>query len=88
MKVLIEEDTKEGMDGLMGKRVLLMSAGYFYEGKLIGINETCVKLSDPHIVYNTGSWTDKTYEDRQKLHADEWYVSLGLIEAFGVSKSV
>ena len=87
MKVLIEENENEGLMSLIGKRVLLMGAGYFYEGKLVGVNETCVKLIDPHIVYSTGDFSDKGYSDTQKLHTEVWYVTTGLIESFGVSKN-
>jgi len=86
MKKIIEE-TGEGLESLLGERVLLMCAGYFYEGKLIGVNDTCVKLSDAHIVYSTGTWSDKTYSDIQKLHVSDWYVQTGLIESFGKSKT-
>jgi len=83
----IEEKENEGMMALMGKRVLIMTAGYFYEGELVGVNDTCVKLSDPSIVYETGKFSDKTYDDIQKLHTNIWYVQTGLIESFGVSKN-
>jgi hypothetical protein len=84
----VTEVDGEGLEALLGKRVLLMCAGYFYEGKLIGVNKTFVKIEDPHIVYSVGKWSDKYYEDSQRLHADHWYVKLGLIESFGVSKNV
>lgn len=87
MKILVREEKSEGLESLLGKRVLLICAGYFYEGELIGVNKTCVKLKDAGIVYSTGAWTDKSYSDIQKLHASEWYVRKGLIESFGVSKN-
>lgn len=87
MKVLIKEDNREGLTALLGKRVLLMCAGYFYEGLLVGVNKTVVKLEDPAIVYSTGAWSDKNYSDIQKMHAKEWYVKNSLIESFGVSKN-
>lgn len=87
MKTIIKETEGEGLEALLGKRVLLMCAGYFYEGELIGVNETCVKLSDPGIVYETGKFSDSNYADRQKLHSDVWYVQIGLIESFGLSKN-
>ena len=87
MKALVETKDKEGLEGLLGSRVLLMCAGYFYEGKLVGVNKTCVKLEDPAIVYSTGAWSDKAYSDIQKLHSKEWYVRKNLIESFGLSKN-
>lgn len=85
--VQVQEIEGEGLESLLGERVLLMCAGYFYEGKLIGVNQTFVKLEDPGIVYLVGSWSDKSYSDIQKLHTNEWYVQLGLIESFGKSKN-
>lgn len=86
MKNLIEIPN-EGLEGLLNKRVLLMCAGYFYEGKLVGVNDTFCKLEDAHIVYETGDWSGAQYKDIQKMHKDEWYVMKGLIESFGVSKN-
>ena len=85
MKKIIE-DRGEGFESLLGKRVLIMTAGYFYEGKLVGVNDCCVKLSDAGIVYETGKFSDSGYKDIQKLHVDNWYVQMGLIESFGKSK--
>jgi len=83
----IVEVKDEGLDGLMNKRVLIMSAGYFYEGVLVGINDTCIKLTDCYVVYATGKWGDEKYLDIQKMHTLDWYVNLGLIESFGLSKN-
>jgi len=85
MKKIIE-DTEEGLESFLGDRVLLMCAGYFYEGKLVGVNDKCVKLSEPSIVYSTGEWSDDKYTDKQSLNKDFWYVQTGLIESFGLSK--
>ena len=87
MKMLIKETEQEGLVSFLGKRILLMCAGYFYEGELIGVNDKCVKIKDPSIVYSTGKWSDNKYEDTQKLNSDYWYVSTNLIEAFGASKN-
>lgn len=84
--VTVEQVEGEGLDALLGERVLLMCAGYFYEGVLVGVNDTFVKLDDAAIVYSTGAWSNKSYEDIQRLHQKEWYVQRGLIESFGKSK--
>lgn len=85
--VQVEEVDGEGLEGLLGERVLLICAGYFYEGKLVGVNGSFVKIEDAHIVYATGAWSDKAYADTQKLHQKEWYIQRGLIESFGKSKN-
>lgn len=84
--VQAQEIEGEGLESLLGERVLLMCAGYFYEGILIGVNETFVKIDDAAIVYSTGDWSLKSYADIQKLHQKEWYVMKNLIESFGKSK--
>ncbi len=71
---------------LMGERVLLMCANYFYTGILIGVNDSFVELEDPAIVYETGQWSNKEFKDEQPLHCKTFYVQTRAIEAFGVSK--
>ena len=85
--VQVQEIEGEGLESLLGERVLLMCAGYFYDGKLIGVNDTFVKIDDAAIVYSTGAWSEKSYSDIQKLHQKVWYVQRGLIESFGKSKN-
>lgn len=86
MKRIIEETENQGLESLLGERVLIFTAGYFYEGKLIGTSDSCVEISDAHIVYETGKFSDIDYKDRQKLHTDKWFVGINLIESFGLSK--
>ena len=85
MKKLIEVEN-EGLVSLIGENVTLFCANYFYYGKLTGVNDDCVRLDSPKIVYETGSWTDKEYADAQALPCDFIYVCTGFIEAFGVVK--
>ena len=85
MKKLIEEVSGEGLEKLLGERVTLFCANYIYTGKLTGVNENCVLLSEAAIVYETGSFDNKTWKDAQKLPND-WYVSIGAIESFGILK--
>lgn len=87
MRILKEEVSGDGLEKHLGERVILICAGYFYEGKLIGVNYTDVVLGDPHIVYGTGKWADKDYSAIEKLiHADEWFVKIASIESYGRSK--
>ena len=86
MKKIIEVTDAQGLESLLGEDVLLLCSAYFYIGKLVGVNETCVELADPSIVYETGKWSDKGYTDVQKLHCKTFFVSRHAIESFGVSK--
>ena len=85
MKKLIEETTESPMESLMGETVTLFCVNYFYTGKLIGVNDTCVLLEDPSIVYETGAWSEAKWKDAQKL-PNEIYVMLPAVESFGVMK--
>lgn len=83
--VSVTEVSGEGLEGLMGERVTLFCMNYIYTGLLAGVNDSYVKLEDAHIVYETGSFTDKTWKDAQKL-PDPWYIQTGAVESFGVLK--
>ena len=85
MKVLVNEVEKEGFMAFMGKRITLFCAVYIYTGKLVGVNETCIKLEDPSIVYETGDFKTKTWKDAQSL-PNEIYVQTAMVEAFGEIK--
>jgi len=87
MKVLheIKEVENEGLLSLIGQRVTIFSAVYIYTGKLVAVNEYCVKLQDASIVYETGAFADAEWEDAQALPGD-WYVAASMIESFGILK--
>jgi hypothetical protein len=85
MKKLIENVENEGLVKLMGETVTLLCTTYFYTGKLIGVNDTCVLLKDPKIIYETGAWNTKEWKNAQELPWD-LYVTTQSIEAFGVMK--
>lgn len=84
MKKLVEVGG-EGLEGLMGETVTLFCMNYFYTGQLVGVNDTCVKLDDAKIVYETGEWSSKDWKDAQSLPGP-LYVQISAIESFGVMK--
>jgi hypothetical protein len=86
MKRIIETTDAAGLDALLGEKVLLMCANYFYTGKLVGVNDTCVELSEPHIVYETGAWSEPGYKDVQSLNSPRWFICRAAIESFGLGK--
>ena len=85
MKTIIKEVEGEGLEALLGKRVTLFCCRYIYTGDLIGVNDTCVKLSNCGIVYETGPFDNSVWEDYQKLPHD-FYVSMSSIESYGELK--
>lgn len=84
-KIIEEVNEDEGLESLMGERVTLFCANYIYTGKLIGVNDSCVLLTDAAIVFATGPFTDCNWQDVQKL-PQSWYVQTAAIESFGILK--
>ena len=82
MKKLVEESS-EGLVKLLGERVTLFCLNYIYTGTLAGVNDTCVLLNDPAIVYETGAFADAQWKDAQKLPSS-LYVMLSAVESFTV----
>lgn len=85
MKRLVEEVNGEGMESLMGERVTFFCMTYIYTGKLVGVNECDVLLTDAAIVYETGELTTKEWEDAQALPND-LYLRTSAIESYMVLK--
>lgn len=84
MKKLVEV-AGEGLVKLMGERITLFCANYIYTGKLIGVNDECVLLSDGGIIYETGPFNDSKWKDYQKMPNDI-YVMKQSIESFCILK--
>ena len=85
MKRLIESEN-EGMESLFGETITLFCMNYIYTGKLIGVNDTCVLLENPKIVYETGSFNKADWSDAQSLPNKHLYVMNSAVESFGVMK--
>ena len=75
----------EGLVALMGEQVILFCANYFYAGKLVGVNDDVVMLEDGGIVYETGPFTEKKWQDFQKI-GETLYVRIAAIESFAKGK--
>ena len=83
---MLIETKNEGLESLIGKKVILFCANYFYTGKLVGVNKTVVKLEDAAIVYETGPFTDSKYKDEQRIGNGDHYVRIPAIESFGLAR--
>lgn len=86
MKRIVVQQSNEGLEALMGERVTLFCARYIYTGMLVGVNDHFVLLEEPSIVYDTGAFDKKDWQDAQKLPKKEWYVMMSAIESFGIMK--
>ncbi len=81
-----EKIENKGLVGLMDKRVTFFCANYIYRGVLIGIADDSVKLAKAQVVYETGPFDKKEWQDAQSIGGD-WYVARGAIESYGLTKS-
>lgn len=86
MRKLVKEVENEGLSKLLGERVTLFCQSYFYNGILEGVNETCVLLTDPKVIYETGAWSDSSWKDAQSMNVKELYVQISAIESFAATK--
>ena len=83
--VNVVEVENEGFYALLGQRITVFCNVYIYTGKLVGVNDTFIKLEDAGIVYETGAFNDDKWKDFQKMPNDI-YIMKGLIESFTVLK--
>ena len=76
----------EGLPSLIGRRVTLFCCNYIYTGDLAGISETCVRLDNGGIVFETGPFDDAAWKDYQALPGPV-YVQLSAVESFMILKT-
>lgn len=79
--VTVTEVEGEGFEALLDKQVMLFCLNYIYTGRLIGVNKSCILLDEPKIVYLTGPFTSKTFEDAQSLPF-QLYVQMSAVESY------
>ena len=83
--VEVVEVANEGFVSLLGQRVTIFCMNYIYTGELTGVNDTCVRLDNPSIVYETGPFNDPRWKDAQSL-PNQMYIQTSAIESFGIVK--
>lgn len=87
MKILqtVVENKEEGFLALMGQTITVFCMNYTYTGKLVGVNDSQLKLESPKIVFETGDFSTKTWKDAQALPND-CYIRFSAIEMYTVLK--
>ena len=83
--VQLVEVPNEGLVSLMGQIITVFCARYIYTGLLAGVNDSCILLENPKIVYETGSFSSKDWKDAQDL-PHSFYINTAAIESFGLMK--
>ena len=74
------------LETLKGKRVLLMCAAFFYEGRVVAVSDSEVTLESPAIIYDTGEWKNNGYESAEQMGEPLLYVQRQAIEAYRIAK--
>lgn len=77
----VTEVDGEGLEALLGERVVVWCMNYIYAGTLTGVNTHDILLENAGVVYNTGKLTAKTFEDFQEI-VGPLYVRLSAVEAY------
>jgi len=80
--VNVTEIEDDGFISLLGKKIFVLCARYSYAGILSGVNESCICISNPSVVYETGAWTSITWKDAQAMGTKELFVQTSAIESF------
>ncbi len=83
--VEVVEVANEGLISLLRQTVTFFCLNYIYTGLLEGVNDTCVLITSPKIVYETGPFSDPKWKDAQPL-PNSLYIQTAAIESFGVVK--
>jgi hypothetical protein len=74
-----------GLGSLLDEYVTIWCECYIYAGKLIGVNEKNILLTDAKVVYDTGVLDKSGFLDAQNLPGD-WYIRTAKIESYGKMK--
>jgi hypothetical protein len=74
-------DTEGGYIDDLGHMVCIICTSFIYYGKLTGVNQSVIQISDPYIVYETGDWKNKSWTDAQKLPTKTTTISTLQIES-------
>ena len=84
-QVQVVEVENEGFMALIGLVVTVFCANYIYTGELEGVNDECILLKNPSIVYETGAFAESKWKDAQRL-PNSLYIQKSAIESFGIVK--
>jgi hypothetical protein len=85
MKRIVESTEDCGFEVALGDNVCLFCGVYIYTGKLDGVNDDHLELTDVKLVYETGELTSGEWKDAQPL-PNPWRVMRQGIESWGPAK--
>jgi len=81
----VVETNDGGFDAVLGEKITLYCGVYIYTGKLSGVNDDHLELTDPKLVYETGELASGEWKDAQPLLSPHRVMVRG-IESWGPAK--
>jgi len=81
----IVDSTDGGFEAMLGESIQIWCGVYIYTGRLVGVNDDHLELSEVKIVYETGELLADDWKDAQPLKGT-WRVMRQAIESWGVGK--
>ena len=75
----------QGIRSLVGKKIVVYACRFIYTGVVAYADDQYVRLSDAHIVYDTGAHDKdkKSWDTVEPTWNSTWYIQLSSIESFG-----
>jgi len=86
MKKLVEIDSLNALETLMGQSITVFCANYFYTGLLTAVDNQAITIDDPKIIYETGDFNDSAWKNAETLPQKQWHIMINAIESFGIIK--
>jgi len=80
--VTVQEVDGEGLVALLDKYVTVWCVNYIYSGKLSGVNDADILLTDACVVYETGGLCANKFERSEPLPKPH-YIRTSAIESYG-----
>ena len=85
-EVTVTQKEYPALTPFVGKNVTV-GCNFIYYGVLKSVDEDTLTLSNPKMVYDTGSWSDKDYKLEEEMPSDEVVIFISKIEFFGELKA-
>lgn len=75
----------DGLESLLDQYVQVWCLNYIYAGRLVGVNQHDIVLSEAVVVYETGGLRDKAFQNAQPTSGSELFVRTSAIESYCVA---
>ena len=85
MKRIVEETGSSPLEALLGEYVQVWCLNYIYAGKLVGVNEHDIILTEAGVVYETGGLKATKFTSFEPVASPELYIRTAVIESYSLA---